>query len=46
MEVLHELSRSALIAQTYAVKTASQIERLVVRHKYIEATSNTLPKTR
>jgi len=45
VEMLHKFSRSNLIAQTYAIETPSQIERLVVRHRYMEDTSNTSDKT-
>jgi hypothetical protein len=45
MEVLHKLPRSNLIAFAHAIKTASQIKRLVVRHVRIEASSGTYCKT-
>jgi hypothetical protein len=45
MEVLHEIPRSSLIALAHATKAASQIKRLVVRHRFMEATSYTFCKT-
>jgi hypothetical protein len=45
MEVLHELARSNLIAFPDAIKTASQVKRLVVSHAFIEASSVTFCKT-
>jgi len=45
MEVLNELPRSSLVASANAIKAASHIKRLVVRHMLMEASSNTLCKT-
>jgi hypothetical protein len=43
--VFDKLPRSSLVAFTNAIKTASQIKRLVVRHAAMEAPSNTYCKT-
>jgi hypothetical protein len=45
MEVVDKLPRSCLIALANAIKTASQIKRLVVRHRFMEASSSTFCKT-
>ena len=45
VEMFHKFSRSNLIAHTNAIETASQIERLVVRHRDMETGSNTSDKT-
>jgi hypothetical protein len=45
MEVLHKIPRSDLIAPANAIKTASQIKRLVVRHVWIDASSGIFCKT-
>ena len=45
MEVLHKVPRSNLIAFADAIKTASQIKRLVVRHVRIDASSGIFCKT-
>ena len=45
MKMLHKLPRSNLIAFANAIKTASQIKRLVVRHDYGDASSGTYCKT-
>jgi len=45
MKVLNELTRSNLIALANAIKTASQIKRLVVRHVRIDASSGIYCKT-
>jgi len=37
VEVLHKIARSDLIALANAIKTASQIKRLVVSHRVIES---------
>jgi hypothetical protein len=45
MEVLHKLPRSNLIALAHAIKTASQIKRLVVRHRKWRHHQGTFCKT-
>jgi len=45
MEVLDKVPRSNLIAFPDAIKTASQIKRLVVRHMRIDASSGIFCKT-
>jgi hypothetical protein len=43
--VFHELPRGSLVALANAAQTASQIKRLVVRHRFMEAPSYTICKT-
>gem|GEM_PF-6574827 len=43
--MIDKLPRSSLVAQANATKTASQIKRLVVRHRFIESSSYTFCKT-
>jgi hypothetical protein len=45
MEEFHKLPRSNLIAFPHTIKAASQVKRLVVRHRFMEALSNTFCKT-
>jgi hypothetical protein len=45
MQVLHKFPCSNLIAFPNAIKAASQVKRLVVRHIFMEAASYTLCKT-
>jgi len=45
VQVFDKIPRSSLVAPTNAIKTASQIKRLVVRHAFMEASSNTYCKT-
>jgi len=45
MQVLDKLPCSLLIALAHAIETASQIKRLVVRHRVIEASSYIFCKT-
>jgi len=45
VEVFHKIPRSNLIALSNAIKTASQIKRLVVRHVRIDASSGIFCKT-
>ena len=45
VEVFHKIPRSNLIAFSDAIKTASQIKRLVVSHVRIDASSGIFCKT-